>query len=202
MNDLGAAVIHDVKNQLAELALRLERRGDCGRETGIVLGAARRLTGLLIAHRQAAGMLAANVDSASPAELLRELAEEYRTLFPALEVLEESAGAPAFWFYDEALIRLALANAVHNACRHANETVRLSACAEDGRLMLEVRDDGPGYPPSMLEHAEATAPTGHGGTGLGLYLARKIAGLHQLHGRCGEVALANRDGACFTMRLP
>lgn len=147
-------------------------------------------------------MLAANVDSASPAELLRELAEEYRTLFPALEVLEESAGAPAFWFYDEALIRLALANAVHNACRHANETVRLSACAEDGRLMLEVRDDGPGYPPSMLEHAEATAPTGHGGTGLGLYLARKIAGLHQLHGRCGEVALANRDGACFTMRLP
>jgi hypothetical protein len=82
MDDLGAAVIHDVKNRLAELALLLGRREDCARETGLVLEAARQLTGLLLAYRDQVGRLAVNIDSASPAELTCELAEEYRTLFP------------------------------------------------------------------------------------------------------------------------
>lgn len=202
MDDLGAAVIHDVKNRLAELALLLGRRAGCGRETGIVLGAARQLTNLLIAHRQAEGMLAANIDSASPAELLRELAEEYRVLFPQLELREVCVNAPPFWFYDESLVRLALSNAVHNACRHADGAVSLVAYVEDGWLVLEIADDGPGYPALLLDGTDATAPGGHGSTGLGLYLARKIAGLHFLNGKSGEVALVNRKGACFRLILP
>lgn len=202
MDDLGAAVIHDVKNRLAELALLLGRRAGCGRETGIVLDAARQLTNLLIAHRQAQGMLAAHIDSACPAELLRELAEEYRALFPQLELRQASDDAPPFWFYDESLIRLALSNAVHNACRHADAAVSLAAYVEDGRLVLEIADDGAGYPASLLDGTEATAPGGHGSTGLGLYLARRIAGLHCLNGRSGEVALVNRNGACLRLILP
>lgn len=202
MDDFGAAVIHDVKNRLAELALLLGRRDGCDRETGIALGAARQLTNLLISHRQAEGMLAANIDSASPAELLQELAEEYRALFPQLELREASVDAPPFWFYDESLVRLALSNAVHNACRHADGTVSLAAYVEDGWLVLEIADDGPGYPVSLLDGTDAMAPGGHGSTGLGLYLARKIAGLHFLNGKCGEVALVNRKGACFRLILP
>lgn len=202
MDDLGAAVIHDVKNRLAELALLLGRREDCGRETGIVLGAARQLTGLLIAHRQEAGKLAANIDSASPAELLHELVDEYRVLFPALELKVDDSRVPSFWFYDEALVRLALANAMHNACRYAAGAVGVSASQEDGRLVFEIADDGPGYSESILGDACREAPHSRGGTGLGLYLARGIAALHTLEGRAGEVSLTNRAGACFRLILP
>lgn len=202
MDELGAAVIRDVKNRLAELALLLGRRGDCGKETGIVLGAARQLTSLLIAHREQAGSLAVNIDSATPAELLGELAEEYRVLFPALNIEFGGQAAPAFWFYDEALVRLALANAVHNACRHAHSGVRLEAFEDQGRLVFEVADDGPGFPPETREHPDGELPHSQSGTGLGLYLAQRIAALHVLKGRAGEVELVNRDGACFRLILP
>lgn len=202
MDDFGAAVIHDIKNQLAELALRLERRGDSLRETGIALDAARRLTALLIAYRYDAGALAVHVDAASPAELLHELADEYRVFFPELRIIEQLDDAPAFWFYDEALVRIALANAVHNACRHARQQVLLSADTEDGRMRLRVQDDGPGYAAGLLESGPHMAPASRQGTGIGLYLASRIAGLHQARGRDGEVRLANGGGASFSLILP
>lgn len=202
MDDLGVAVIHDVKNRLAELALLLGRRGDCGKETGIVLGTARQLTGLLIAHREQAGKLAANIDSASPGELLRELAEEYHALFPSLAIQIETHNTPAFWFYDEALVRLALGNAMHNACRYAATHVGLTAIEEDGRLVFEISDDGAGYPKELLDHAHEALPHSLSGTGLGLYLARRIAALHVLKDRVGEIVLSNRAGACFRLILP
>lgn len=202
MDDLGAAVIHDVKNRLAELALLLDRRGDSQRETGIVLDAARQLSTLLLVQREAAGLLAAHADSASPSELIVELAEEYRVLFPALEVQADCGEAPPFWFYDAMLVRLALANALHNACRHAKTRVVLSAWVEQNSLVLQVMDDGPGYPQELLHSEAALAPGAHGSTGLGLYLARRIAALHTLQGRAGAVALVNRNGACFRLILP
>jgi signal transduction histidine kinase len=202
MDDLGAAVIHDVKNRLAELALLLGRRDDCSRETGVAMEAARQLTELLLAYRDEAGKLAANIDSASPAELAGELAEEYRTLFPGVDLNLEMGAAPAFWFYDEALIRLALGNALHNACRHAVSQVRLAVFKEDERLVVEIANDGPGYPPEMLAAGQQEMPHSRSGTGLGLHLARRIAALHVLNDQTGEVALANRDGACFRLILP
>lgn len=202
MDDLGAAVIHDVKNRLAELALLLERRLDCTRETGIVMEAARQLTGMLLAYRDQAGKLAANIDSASPTELLRELVEEYRILFPSLSLEANAEVAPAFWFYDAALIRLALGNALHNACRHAVSQVRLAVFEQEGRLIFEIADDGRGYPPEMLVPGQQEMLHSRLGTGLGLHLARRIAALHVLREQSGEVVLVNRKGACFQLILP
>jgi len=203
MKDISAAVIHDVKNQLAELALRLETRGDAVLETGIALAVARRLTELLLLQRQQAGMLQANIDSASPADLLQELAADYRSQFPNLDIHAESAGAPPYWFYDAVLIRLALANAAHNACRNARSSVILAARQQDGLLIFEIADDGPGFPAEMLAATDiAPTPASRHGTGLGLYLAGKIAGLHVLNNKFGSVELANRDGAIFRLKLP
>lgn len=202
MDDLAAAVIHDVKNRLAELALLLGRREDSARETGLVLEAARQLTELLLAYREEAGKLAANIDTASPAELAGELAEEYRTLFPGLDLDLEIGAAPAFWFYDEALVRLALGNALHNACRHAVSQVRLAVLKDDERLVFEITDDGSGYPPEMLAPGQQEMPHSNSGMGIGLHLARRIAALHVLREQAGEVTLTNRNGACFRLILP
>lgn len=204
MQDLQAAVIHDVKNQLAELAMRLERRGDCALETGLAMSAAQRLTELLLAGREQAGHLRANIDSASPSDLLEELAAEYRALFPGLTIRLELDTAPSYWFFDQALLRLALSNIVHNACRFAQATVCLSARESNGWLEIEVCDDGVGYPQEMLEADIAAAPfsASRHGTGLGLYLASKIAKIHQNTSKFGELTICNRGGAVLLMRLP
>lgn len=203
MNDLYAAVIHDVKNQLAELALRLERRADAQQEAELALNAARRLSGMLLAHREASGLLQANADAANPADMLAILAAEYRELFPALAIEIDAGRAPACAFFDDALVRLALANALHNACRHARLQVRLAAYEREGMLVFEVSDDGAGFPDSVLTAmAESPSAPSGSGTGLGLYLARKIAGLHQLQGRHGTIELSNSPGGYFRMLLP
>jgi K+-sensing histidine kinase KdpD len=203
MDDLAAAVIHDVKNQLAELALRLERRGDTTQETSIVFDAARRLTDLLLASRQQSGQLRANIDSTSPGDLLLELCAEYQGLFPNLTFAADTSNAPAFAFYDVALIRLALSNAVHNAGRFAKSSVTLSASSKDSFLVFEIADDGPGFPDEMLGAAPASPTFASArGTGLGIYLAGKIAELHEMEGRRGSVRLSNGDGACFRLSLP
>lgn len=203
MNDLYAALIHDVKNQLAELALRLERRADAQQEAELAMNAARRLSGMLLVHREASGLLQANADAANPADMLAILAAEYRELFPALAIEIDAERAPACAFFDDALVRLALANALHNACRHARLQVRLAAYAREGMLVFEVSDDGPGFPDSVLTTmAESPSAPSGSGTGLGLYLARKIAGLHQLQGRHGTIELSNSPGGYFRMLLP
>lgn len=203
MNDLFAAVVHDVKNQLAELSLRLGQRGDAQKEVEIAISAARRLSEMLLVYRQENELLCVNSDSVNAADFLAMLAAEYRELFPKLLIEINDKNAPDLAFFDDALVRMALANAIHNACRIAHSRVQLSAFEQDKMLVLEVRDDGPGYPNSMLaEDISTPLPVSGRGTGLGLYLAKKIAELHHLENRHGFVKLANDGGAVFQMMLP
>jgi signal transduction histidine kinase len=203
MNDLFAAVVHDVKNQLAELSLRLGQRGDAQKEMEIAISAARRLSEMLLVYRQENEMLSVNSDTVNAADFLAMLAAEYRELFPKLLIEINDKNSPDISFFDDALVRLALANAIHNACRIAHARVLLTAFEQDQMLVLEVRDDGPGYPNNMLaEDISTPLPVSGRGTGLGLYLARKIAELHHLENRHGYVKLANDGGAVFRMMLP
>src|SRR5262249_40935038 len=71
---------------------------------------------------------------------------------------------------------------------------------------FEVADDGPGIPANQLERiferfhqVDGSASREHGGTGLGLALARELA---RLHG--GNVAVRSRlgEGSTFRVELP
>lgn len=203
MNDLYTAVIHDVKNQLAELALRLGERGDAQQEMKIAMNTARRLSEMLLVHRQAADLLEVNADTVNPADFLAILAAEYGELFPELSIRVDAERAPECAFFDNALVRMALGNALHNACRYARADIRLAAYEQDNMLVLEVIDDGSGFPESVLmQEGKTPAAASDSGTGLGLYLARKIAELHQLQNRHGSVELSNAPGGRFRMILP
>ncbi len=202
MNDLYAAVMHDVKNQLAELTLRLKKRGDAKAEMEIAMSATRRLTELLLLSRE--DSLWVNPDAVNPADFLELLAAEYAELFPDIAINIDVFAAPACVFFDETLVRMALANALHNACRFANSEVRLAARQQDNMLVLEVSDDGAGFPENQLgsDFSLPSAVSGTG-TGLGLYLAKKIAELHKLGDRCGYIQLSNEEsGAKFRLILP
>lgn len=204
MNDLYAAVMHDVKNQLAELALRLRKRGDAVPETEIALNASRRLSEMLLLSREEDAQLWVNADTVNPADFLEILAAEYTELFPAVAISVDAERSVSCAFFDDALVRMALGNALHNACRFSRARVRLSAFDQDGMLVLEISDDGPGFPDAVLSSGgKLPAAVSGSGTGLGLYLAHKIAGLHQLNDRHGYVELSNGvSGGQFRMVLP
>lgn len=191
---LTAAVIHDVKNRLAELAMRLAT-SDPG-AASLALESSRKLAQLLLVEGQA---LAPQIDAHAPADLLDELAAEYRDLYPDKEIVADTTAAPALWYYDVGLLRMALANAVHNALRHGRHKVLLQASEVDNTLVLAVKDDGEGFPAAVLAgdfHSSVDS------TGLGLRIAHNIAEAHQLKGVHGRVELANEGGAVLRLILP
>ena len=79
--------------------------------------------------------------------------------------------------------------------------VRISAERRNGRLSVEVADDGPGLPPRARERLfqPFSGSAKPGGAGLGLAIASELA---QAHG--GELALLRSDasGSVFRIELP
>lgn len=202
---LSSAILHEVKNHLAELQLRLAARSDASAEQALVANCAQRLTDLLLAQRDVSGLLLADVDAHCPADLLKELATGYAGLFPTLRVDVQLDSAPVTAFYDAFLVRLALGNALHNACHYARSRVQLTVRNSDEGTLFVIADDGPGYPPALLVQGVASpAHPGQTGTGLGLYLAGRIAALHRHGKRAGSIELCNADagGGVFRMTLP
>jgi signal transduction histidine kinase len=99
-----------------------------------------------------------------------------------------------------------LLNLVQNACdalAQSGSTIEVSAeQLDDARLVLEVRDDGPGVSAELLPHLFEPFVTSKDvgqGTGLGLALAH--ATIRQLGGRM-EAHNRNTGGFCVRIELP
>lgn len=199
-SDLAALTIHDVKNRLMLAAGRAEATGD--REVlRDVLESAVALSRLLLYYKSEQQTLGVQVESRVPADVLGELQADIRRQ-TVLEVVVDAAAAPALAFYDEALVRLVLLDALYNALRHARQRLVLGARAEGDGVCFFVRDDGPGFPPELLAGEAGCAPLSREGTGLGLALARRVAAAHHGPSGVGELRLANANGACFSLCLP
>ncbi|MFZ4539009.1 sensor histidine kinase [Propionivibrio sp.] len=198
--DLAAFAIHDVKNRLAVMASRAEEKGDSETLRG-ALEAAATLTRLLACYKAEKGSLGIDIDARTPADLLDELSVEIGKQ-TALTVHADPSAAPTLWFYDECLVRMVLLDALYNALRHARQQVLIAAREHHGWLEFTVRDDGPGYPESMLGQPVAMQPLSREGTGLGLHLAGRVAALHSNAGQYGYIELGNEDGAVFRLLLP
>jgi signal transduction histidine kinase len=107
----------------------------------------------------------------------------------------------------QSLLRPAVDNLLGNALRHSSPgskiSVRLRNC--DGSGVIEVLDEGPGFPPQFLDHAferfsrgdSARGPAG--GAGLGLAIVRAVA---EVHGGSAEAANRPEGGAVVTIRIP
>lgn len=198
--EIAALTIHDVKNRLAQLAGRAERNGDADTVRS-ALEAAETLTQLLTFYKSENGGLRLDVEAHSPSDLVEELVNESRGMSP-VPIEQDNGAAPALAFYDETLVRMVLANAIHNALRYARSRIRVGIAEQDGYCTFTVRDDGDGYPDSVLADLGASATVTRGGTGLGLRLAGRIAEQHENAGLRGSIALSNDGGGVFTLRLP
>ncbi|MGW4800626.1 ATP-binding protein [Nonomuraea sp. NPDC004297] len=106
---------------------------------------------------------------------------------------------------DPRRVDVILANLVGNALRHGEPPVSVRLHADPHRIILEVRDHGPGLDEAVLPHVfdrfyKASASRARSeGSGLGLAIARENALLHH-----GDLTVTNAPdgGAVFTLRLP
>lgn len=95
-----------------------------------------------------------------------------------------------------------LVNLLQNALQASNEDqpVTVTVSQTGKRLLIEVRDRGPGLTPGEEQHVfEAFHTKKTHGTGLGLAIARRIVELHE-----GRISASNHPdgGAVFVVELP
>lgn len=100
-------------------------------------------------------------------------------------------------------LRRAVDNLLTNAIRYSPErsAIEVRVRAEDDRVVVEVRDVGPGVAPAMRERVFErfiTDRADSGGTGLGLAIVRTVA---EHHGGGVELVECGGGGACFEMWL-
>jgi signal transduction histidine kinase len=108
---------------------------------------------------------------------------------------------------DHDRLRQVLTNLIDNAIKYspAGGEVEVRAYPENGRVLVDVRDQGPGIAKAdqKLIFEKFGRITGSGatrpGTGLGLFIARSIA---EAHGGALEVQSVPQQGATFTLELP
>jgi signal transduction histidine kinase len=204
------AVAHDVKNKLAELAMRLM---DFDVEAAaLALDAAEKLSHALLFDNP--DQLVARIEAHCPIELAEEMIAVYAQLFPDKTVHIDISNAPNIWFYDIELMRLAISNAMHNACKHGQREIKLSVFVDNDYLVFEIRNDGPLFPVAMLNsNWQATTPQEHSSrthqsisTGLGLLLTHKIVSAHindtKGLSRYGHLILRNDAEAVARLAIP
>ncbi|MEU3856537.1 HAMP domain-containing sensor histidine kinase [Streptomyces sp. NPDC028722] len=134
---------------------------------------------------------------------LRRLAEnldtpDHLTVTVTGEEAQQQAGvAPA-------LLQRIVSPLLANALRYARSGVVVRTAPEPGRLRIDVTDDGPGVPDAFVAQLfqpgrRADPDDGHGGAGLGLPLARRLA-----RSAGGEVFHdpGHTPGARFVVSLP
>lgn len=130
--------------------------------------------------------------------LAADLARPGRTMTVRVEV-EDGTAEPSLVLRPE--IRHSIANLIENAVRFARTSVIMRVCPSRDSCLLEIEDDGPGFPPEVLDwlgEPFLSTRREEGGLGLGIFiadtlLARTGATLHFENAK---------DGARVTIAWP
>ncbi|MBX6332194.1 MAG: HAMP domain-containing histidine kinase [Gemmatimonadaceae bacterium] len=205
LGEMSAVLAHEIRNPLASLKghaqLAVERLADGSREKRCiehVIADANRLEMLTTDLLSFARTAPLDVAPVSPVELVRMAGHD---VLGDASLALEAEDAPASWPMDGARVRQALVNLLDNARQAAPGAPPVVRVAQQGsRLVIEVRDNGPGLPPGSEERIfDAFFTTRTNGTGLGLAVASRVAEQH------GGAITARNDpagGAVFRMIIP
>lgn len=200
--EMIGAIAHDLRTPLARIAFRIEGAPEPIREK--VLGDVEQMRKMLAAtigfvRNTAAPIRRTRVDlSALLAALIAQDRDFGRDVVLAPSPVVTVLGDPM-------MLERMFQNLVDNGVTYGG-SVTVSIDREDGWLRVRFADRGPGLPAEMLERAfqpfvrgEPSRNRATGGIGLGLTIARTIAGDHG-----GGITLANADGGGLvaTVRLP
>lgn len=217
---LGAAV-HDMKNSLCLLLRTIENlTQSINTEDQLIRDelasahyeAARLNTSLmqlLSLYRSGLDNLPVNIDQHYVDDFVDELlANNQGYLQQKNRDIKVEQQAELQWYFDVDLLGILLNDMLINAMRYCRNTIMLKVAKQDDYLVIQVEDDGPGFPADMLAATQISMQhfdISHGRTGLGLFFARLIAQAHTRGEKQGYIALSNGGtlgGGVFTLKLP
>ena len=208
VGEMAAGVAHELRNPLAGIDLALANlrqeldQAEVGGRIDLIRAELRRLGGLLNNLLDQARL---TPEAASPvvlAEAVGEVLALARYQIPENIALRADIPADLRCLLPEARLRQAVLNLVLNAAQAMAGTgsIRLQARSAERGLELDVEDDGPGFPESMLREGVLPFRSGRlGGSGLGLATVRRLA--LDLDGKLVLENLPGR-GARVTLLLP
>jgi signal transduction histidine kinase len=215
-----ASMSHELRTPLngiigfAEL-LRDEAENEESRENADIIEKSSRhllelVNSILDIAKIEAGAMMLHIEPVEVQRLVGEVAAVHQPVAAAKGigfVVEVAADAPRTIPADATRLRQVLHNLLHNAIKFtAAGEVRLSVAAHGDRLVFSVRDTGPGIAEELqasvfekFRQGDAFLTRAHGGTGLGLTLARHLV---ELMG--GQIGLASvpGTGSTFYFNLP
>jgi len=109
---------------------------------------------------------------------------------------------------DTHLFRIILDNIVDNALKYCSPglILQVKVSTLDRRAIISIKDNGPGFPPHVSEklfeayrHLKGELPGGKHGSGMGLYISRKLA--EKMGGSLEASSLGKGKGAEFKLFL-
>lgn len=140
-------------------------------------------------------------------QLAREVVAEHQQTARRHEILLDTTVPEVVGHWDAARLQRVLDNLIGNAVKYSPNggNVCVTVGAEDGEILLSVRDQGIGIPPADLPrvferfHRASNAVGAISGTGIGLASARAMV---ESHGGTITVESEEGRGSTFTVRLP
>jgi signal transduction histidine kinase len=190
-----AAVSHDLRTPLTRMRLQLDTHAD-GASSGVMRDKLRKDIDLMRTMLSSAlaflrtGTELENKEWLDLGALVATLCDEYEEGGAAISY--QGPDQLRFFCRPDAMQRVFM-NLIDNALRHG-ETVVVAAAEQDGAILIDVIDDGPGIPEAHLKDVlepfvrlDVARGGATGNVGLGLAIVNDIV---RAHG--GEVVLANR----------
>lgn len=168
------------------------------------------INALLNVARLDAGKVAFEPGACDLSKLLTDILEEQRLQFVERRqrVILDKPARPVVARADERLLRMAIENLIDNAGKYSpvSKPVMVSLRRTAQQIEIAIRDQGVGIAKKhqaklfqKFSRLENPLSVSAGGSGLGLYWAKKII---DLHGGSIELASKLRQGSTFTIKLP
>ena len=218
IRDLVYALSHDLRTPLSALAMTMRQAaaGDYGAlpepyrailEHSIVAtdDVARLAETLLLVARFESGEHRPERQPVDLDELAGQIVAEFAAMAGVAKITLRVAGTAPLVIGDRADIRRALTNLVANALAHTPQggTVTVALADEGAQSVVRVIDDGFGIDPGARAQLFARFAPGAGrrggGTGLGLYIVRRVA---EAAGGAAAFEPNLPRGSTFSIRLP
>jgi two-component system, OmpR family, osmolarity sensor histidine kinase EnvZ len=195
-----AGVSHDLRTPLSRLRLGLEMSGaDPHLREGMTADIEemdRTINQFLDFARTDGGE---PLQSADLAAIASEVAEHYRRR--GKSVATDLSRVPQLPLQALSMRRV-VQNLIDNALRYGERDVSVAVRAEDGAVVLEVADRGPGIPAAEVERLKQpftrleVARSDKGGAGLGLAIVERVVRAHR-----GSFELLAREGGGLLVRI-
>ena len=200
LGEMSAGLAHEFKNAIAtlqgyaQLLQSLELNDKAQVAAGSLLNEVRNLSSMVTAFLNFARPQPLQLEEVSLADLVRDCTDELRVKVDVDVASSLSVRA------DERMLRTALLNLIRNGIEaNPDGCVGVSAAREDGTIVIQVRDHGPGIAAADLQKIFipffTTKAKGHG---IGLALTHRII---TQHGGTLTATNAPDGGAIFTIKL-